>query len=68
MPTIVINVNEKKTESLIKLLKDFDKDVEILEVTKDYYKEWDEKEIKNIGKIGFISESFIEDDEDYSKW
>ena len=29
---------------------------------------WDEKEIENIGKIGFNSQSFVEDSEDYSKW
>ena len=32
------------------------------------YMTWDEKEIDNIGKIGFNSKSFIEDKEDYTKW
>ena len=29
---------------------------------------WNEEEINNIGKIGFISTSFEDDDEDYSQW
>ena len=32
------------------------------------YEFWKDKEIENIGKIGFISSSFEEDSEDYSKW
>ena len=29
---------------------------------------WNDEEIDNIGKIGFVSSSFEDDDEDYSKW
>ncbi len=29
---------------------------------------WNDKELKNIGKIGFLSKNFIKDNEDYSKW
>ncbi len=29
---------------------------------------WDDKEIEMIGKTGFVSTSFEEDGEDYSKW
>jgi len=32
------------------------------------YMSWDDKELDSIGKIGHISQSFIDDDEDYSKW
>ena len=32
------------------------------------YELWNQEEINNIGKIGFNSNSFIEDDEDYTKW
>jgi len=32
------------------------------------YMTWHQKELENIGKIGFNSKSFVEDDEDYSKW
>lgn len=32
------------------------------------YMSWDDKELNNIGKIGHNSKSFVDDDEDYSKW
>ena len=32
------------------------------------YELWDQEEIQSIGKIGFNSNSFIKDDEDYTKW
>ena len=45
------------------------KEVEILVFPhKDKYNLWSEKELDKIGKIGFCSDSFEEDNEDYSKW
>jgi len=35
---------------------------------RSYYQDWTKEEISNIGKIGFDSKSFVDDDEDYSKW
>jgi len=35
---------------------------------KDLYKSWDESELLQVGKIGLNSKSFVDDDEDYSKW
>ena len=32
------------------------------------FEDWTKKELEQIGKIGFVSKSFIEDSEDYSKW
>jgi len=32
------------------------------------YELWNQEEISNIGKIGLNSNSFIDDDEDYTKW
>jgi len=32
------------------------------------YTDWSEEELKDIGKIGFSSKSFVEDSEDYTKW
>ena len=32
------------------------------------YENWSEEELENIGKIGLLSKSFEQDDEDYSKW
>ena len=34
----------------------------------DEYEFWSEEEIEKIGKIGFVSSSFEDDEEDYSKW
>ena len=32
------------------------------------YMTWHQKELENIGKIGFDSRSFLNDNEDYTKW
>ena len=32
------------------------------------YMTWHKKELDNIGKIGFNSNSFVEDSEDYTQW
>jgi hypothetical protein len=34
----------------------------------DDYEFWSDEEIDSIGKIGFVSSSFEDDNEDYSKW
>jgi len=55
----------------IDLPRDFDgEEVEVIVLPKkeDEYEFWSEEEIEKIGKIGFISSSFEDDDEDYSKW
>jgi len=54
----------------IKLPEEFeDQEVEVIIMPKEEeYKFWSDEEIDNIGKIGFISSSFDDDDEDYSKW
>ena len=46
------------------------KEIEILmlPLSLEEYKLWSEKELEEIGKIGFCSDSFEQDDEDYSKW
>ena len=55
---------------IINLPDDFDYDeVEVVVMPKqDDINLWDDNEVKNIGKIGFHSTSFEDDDEDYSKW
>jgi hypothetical protein len=30
--------------------------------------QWNKDDLMNIGKIGLTSDSFVDDDEDYSKW
>ena len=37
-------------------------------VQTDNYGMWSEQELQDIGKIGLQSQSFLKDDEDYSKW
>jgi len=37
-------------------------------VKDESFSEWNESEINSIGKIGFHSTSFEDDNEDYSKW
>lgn len=55
----------------MKLPEDFNYDeVEVIIMPKpnNNYELWSEQEIQNIGKIGFESTIFEDDDEDYSKW
>ncbi len=40
----------------------------LIKETNYNYETWSQEEIKNIGKIGFISKSFADDNEDYTKW
>ena len=62
-----IKVKNHKVE--INLPKNFNYDeVEVIIMPKDEYEYWNEEESKNVGKMGFISSSFEEDNEDYSKW
>jgi hypothetical protein len=37
-------------------------------IKEDDYEFWSDEEIDSIGKIGFVSSSFEDDNEDYSKW
>ena len=61
-----VKINNDKL--ILHLPKDFEnKEVEIIIVPKNY-NFWREKEIKNSGKIGFMSQTFEKDDEEYSKW
>ena len=56
----------KNNELHLKLPKEFaNKEVEVIVLEKGDYEFWSEEEIKNIGKTGFISSSFEEDEEDY---
>lgn len=32
------------------------------------YMTWHKKELESVGKVGFVSSSFVEDGEDYTKW
>ena len=55
----------------IDLPRDFDgEEVEVIVLPKkeDEYEFWSDKETNSIRKTRFVSSSFEDDDEDYSKW
>jgi len=71
MTAIKKHLKLKDNELHLKLPKEFvNKEIEVIIIEKkdDEYEFWSEEEISKIGKIGFISSSFEEDNEDYSKW
>ncbi len=76
MHTIKLNIQDNIYSHIMFLLKSLNpKDIEIIndELTSNNveninYENWTQEEIANIGKIGLSSKSFIEDEEDYSKW
>ena len=45
-------------------------DVEVIVIPRDndMIMTWSEEELTNIGKMGFNSKSFVDDEEDYTKW
>lgn len=51
---------------------DENEEVEVIVLSKKQteldYEFWQQNELEQIGKIGFNSKSFVEDDEDYSTW
>ena len=73
---LAIQINNPKLENqFLEYAKQHKKSIEeLVSETIDFfvknknYKLWSGKEIEEIGKIGFISSSFEEDNEDYSKW
>ena len=73
---LAIQINNPKLENqFLEYAKQHKKSIEELVseaidffVKNKNYKLWSDKEIEEIGKIGFISSSFEEDNEDYSKW
>ena len=76
MHSIRLNIQDNIYSHIMFLLKSLNpNDIEIinddvtLNSTKNmHYENWTQDEIVNIGKIGMNSKSFVEDDEDYSKW
>ena len=64
-------IKVKNHEINIQLPNDFNyEEVEVIIMPKkeDDYEFWSDEEIDSIGKIGFVSSSFEDDNEDYSKW
>jgi len=77
MHSIRLDIQDSVFDKVIYFLQNLPKDevsiveTKVIEESSIEGKDWDywsEEEIENIGKIGFVSASFEEDDEDYSKW
>ena len=70
MQTVEIKVEEQYIDNILTILKNLKegmiKEIKVKDSTE--FEEWSDKELEEIGKIGFISKSFVEDSEDYSKW
>ena len=77
MHSLRLNIEDSVFDKVIYFLQNLPKnDVEIVEsriiedliVKEDKWNCWSEEELDSIGKIGFLSTSFEDDDEDYSQW
>jgi len=76
MHSVKLNIEDNIYHHVMFLLKSLNpKDIEIIndksiavDMKKINYENWTQEEISNIGKIGFCSKSFVDDEEDYSKW
>ena len=70
MQTLEIKVEEQYIDNILIILKNLKEGMikEIKVKDSKEFEEWSNKELVQIGKIGFVSKSFVEDSEDYSKW
>ena len=70
MQTLEIKVEEQYIDNILTILKNLKEGMikEIKVKDSKEFEEWNNKELEQIGKIGFVSKSFVEDSEDYSKW
>jgi len=77
MHSLRLNIEDSIFDKVIYFLQNLPKnDVEIVEnkiienviIKNNDWDYWSEEEIDNIGKIGLMSNSFEDDDEDYSTW
>jgi len=68
--TVEIKVEEQYIDNILIILKNLKEGMikEIKVKDNKEFKDWSDKELEQIGKIGFVSKSFVEDSEDYSKW
>ena len=64
-------IKVKNHQVILDLPVDFDYEnveVVVMPIKDEEWDYWSDEELDNIGKIGFMSDSFEDDDEDYSKW
>jgi len=72
MHTVQLKIEDNIYQNIMFFLNNLN--LEGLEVIEDIkndaldYDSWSKEELQQIGKIGFHSQSFVEDSEDYSKW
>ncbi|RLA05992.1 MAG: hypothetical protein DRQ51_10720 [Gammaproteobacteria bacterium] len=55
-------------EKIKKQYSDAKVDIVINDSHQDSWDSWGDEELKQVGKIGLHSQSFVDDSEDYSKW
>ncbi|MEA2092197.1 MAG: type II toxin-antitoxin system Phd/YefM family antitoxin [Campylobacterota bacterium] len=59
-------IHRKGRENVVMIPFD---DYDTLKKAQSYdYMTWHKKELESIGKVGLHSKSFVDDNEDYSKW
>jgi hypothetical protein len=70
MHTLTLNIQDSLLDKVLDFLQNLPENkIHIIENRAiEDFDYWSEKEINDIGKIGFHSNSFEEDNEDYSKW
>ena len=70
MQTVEIKVEEQYIDNILIILKNLKEGMIKKIKVKDNkeFEDWSDKELEQIGKIGFVSKSFVEDSEDYSRW
>ncbi len=70
MQTVEIKVEEQYIDNILIILKNLKEGMikEIKVKDNKEFEDWSDKELEQIGKIGFVSKSFVEDSEDYSRW
>ena len=70
MQIIEIKVEEQYIDNILTILKNLKEGMikEIKVKDNKEFEDWSDKELEQIGKIGFVSKSFAKDSEDYSKW
>ncbi len=72
MHTVQLKIEDNIYQNIMFFLNNLN--LEGLEVIEDIkndtidYDSWSKEELQQIGKIGFHSQSFVEDSEDYSTW
>jgi len=72
MHTVKLRIEDDIYQNIMFFLNNLNlKGLEVIEnktKVNNSYDTWNKDDLKQIGKIGFNSNSFVDDSEDYSKW